>query len=130
MFKYAFFGSAMLNPHIDGGFSQYVAVRNDQIVPYDNRIPSKIMVFAEPLAVAVHAVNQAGSLVGKKVLVTGCGPIGSLVVAACKKAGAVEIVASDIQEFAEIVLLLWAQHLPLILWKIKNSISKIKVILM
>ncbi|MEH8033327.1 zinc-binding dehydrogenase [Gallibacterium anatis] len=93
-----FFGSAMLNPHVDGGFSQYVAVRNDQIVPYDNRIPSKIMVFAEPLAVAIHAVNQAGSLVGKKVLVTGCGPIGSLVVAACKKAGAVEIVASDIQE--------------------------------
>ncbi len=32
MFRNMFFGSAMLNPHIDGGFSQYVAVRNDQIV--------------------------------------------------------------------------------------------------
>ncbi|MFC0322133.1 zinc-binding dehydrogenase [Gallibacterium melopsittaci] len=92
-----FFGSAMLNPHVDGGFSQYVVVRDDQVIPYDNKIPSKVMVFAEPLAVGIHAVNQAGSLVGKKVLVTGCGPIGSLLIAACKQAGAVEIVAADIQ---------------------------------
>lgn len=92
-----FFGSAMLNPHVDGGFAEYVAVRKDQVIPYDDKVPSKVMVFAEPLAVAIHAVNQAGSLVGKKVLVTGCGPIGSLVVAACRQAGAVEIVAADIQ---------------------------------
>ncbi|UDW84646.1 alcohol dehydrogenase catalytic domain-containing protein [Pasteurella canis] len=93
-----FFGSAMLTPHVDGGFAKYILVRNDQIIPYQDNIPSRVMVFAEPLAVAIHAVNQAGSLVGKKVLVTGCGPIGSLVVAACKQVGAVEIIASDIQE--------------------------------
>lgn len=93
-----FFGSAMLNPHVDGGFSEYVVVRDDQVIPYNNEIPSKVMVFAEPLAVAIHAVNQAGSLVGKRVLVSGAGPIGSLVVAACKQAGAIEIVSSDIQE--------------------------------
>ena len=33
---------------------------------------------AEPLSVALHAVRRAGPLLGKHVLVTGCGPIGAL----------------------------------------------------
>jgi L-idonate 5-dehydrogenase len=93
-----FFGSAMRNPHVDGGFAQYVAVRADQCIPYDSAIGEDIMAFAEPLAVAIHAVNQAGSVLGKKVLVTGSGPIGALVIAACKAAGASEIVATDLVE--------------------------------
>ena len=35
---------------------------------------------AEPLAVALHATRRAGSLMGKRVLVSGSGPIGALVV--------------------------------------------------
>lgn len=66
MFKHAFFGSAMLTPHVDGGFAKYIVVRDDQVIPYDPQISSKVMVFAEPLAVAIHAINQAGSLIGKK----------------------------------------------------------------
>ncbi len=34
---------------------------------------------AEPLSVALHAVRRAGPLLGKRVLVTGCGPIGALI---------------------------------------------------
>lgn len=52
----------------------------------------------EPLAVGVHAVNQAGSLLGKRVLVTGAGPIGALLIGAARAAGAQEIVAMDISE--------------------------------
>lgn len=91
-----FFGSAMLNPHVDGGFAQYVVVRPDQCVYYDQQADDDVMAFAEPLAVAVNAVNRAGSLLGKKVLVTGAGPIGCLIVAACRAAGATEIIASDL----------------------------------
>ena len=43
---------------------------------------------AEPLSVALHAVNRAGPLLGKMVLVTGCGPIGALLVIAARRAGA------------------------------------------
>ena len=50
---------------------------------------------AEPLAVALHAVNRAGALLGKSVLVTGCGPIGAMVVIAARRAGATHIVATD-----------------------------------
>jgi L-idonate 5-dehydrogenase len=51
---------------------------------------------AEPLAVALHAVNRAGPLLGKSVLVTGCGPIGALVVVAARRAGATLIAVTDV----------------------------------
>ena len=91
-----FFGSAMLNPHVDGAFSEYVVVRPDQCIPYDSTAEDDVMAFTEPLAVAINAVNQAGSMLGKKVLITGAGPIGCLIIAACKAAGASEIVATDL----------------------------------
>ena len=49
---------------------------------------------------ALHAVQRAGPLLGKKVLVTGCGPIGALLVVAARRAGAGHIVATDIGAFA------------------------------
>jgi L-idonate 5-dehydrogenase len=51
---------------------------------------------AEPLSVALHAVRRAGSLLGKRVLVTGCGPIGALAIIAALRAGATHIVATDV----------------------------------
>ncbi|WP_439291190.1 L-idonate 5-dehydrogenase [Lonepinella koalarum] len=92
-----FMGTAQRVPHTEGGFSQYVKVTEEQCFPYKNCKP-EIMVFAEPLAVVIHAINQAGSLLGKKVLITGAGPIGCLLTAAVKAAGATEIVVSDITE--------------------------------
>ena len=53
---------------------------------------------AEPLAVCLHAVDRAGPLLGRRVLIAGCGPIGALVIMAAKHAGASEIVATDVQE--------------------------------
>jgi L-idonate 5-dehydrogenase len=44
----------------------------------------------------VHAVSRAGNLLGRRVLVTGAGPIGVLVVAAARLAGAAEIVVTDL----------------------------------
>ncbi|WP_233965742.1 L-idonate 5-dehydrogenase [Pectobacterium polaris] len=93
-----FMGSAQFNPHVHGGFAQYVTVSAQQCYPYDENVPSQIMALAEPTAVVIHAINVAGSLVGKKVLVIGAGPIGALTIAAAKASGAVEIVASDISE--------------------------------
>lgn len=91
-----FMGSAQFVPHINGGFSDYVAVKPVQCIPYDSRIPANIMAFSEPLAVAIHAVNVGGPLTGKKVLVIGAGPIGCLILAAARSSGASELVASDL----------------------------------
>ena len=54
---------------------------------------------AEPLAVTLHATARGGSLLGKRVLVTGCGPIGVLSILAARRAGAAEIVATDLSDF-------------------------------
>jgi len=91
-----FFGSAMMNPHVDGGFTQYKIVDTSQCVPFDASLDDRIMVFAEPLAVCLHAVNQAGSVADKRVFISGVGPIGCLLVAVAKASGAREIVCSDI----------------------------------
>ncbi|MEO6089057.1 MAG: zinc-binding dehydrogenase, partial [Umezawaea sp.] len=50
----------------------------------------------EPLAVALHAVRRAGDVRGRDVLVNGAGPIGCLVVAAAKLAGAASVVVADV----------------------------------
>lgn len=54
---------------------------------------------AEPLAVTLHATRRAGNLLGKAVLVTGCGPIGILAILSARRAGAGLIVATDLSDF-------------------------------
>lgn len=93
-----FMGSAQFFPHVQGGFASFVAVSPAQCVPYSDKAEAKVIAFAEPLAVAIHAVHQAGDLVGKKVLVTGSGPICCLVIAAAFAAGASEIIATDMSD--------------------------------
>lgn len=91
-----FFGSAMRFPHVQGAFSEYVAVDAGQCFKVLGTLTAGEAAMAEPLAVCLHAVNQAGPLVGAKVLVTGSGPIGVLCAAAARRAGATQIVATDV----------------------------------
>lgn len=90
-----FYGSAMPFPHIQGAFRQALVVQATQCVPADG-LNAGQAAMAEPLAVALHAVRQAGEMLGRQVLVTGCGPIGILVILAARRAGAARIVATDI----------------------------------
>ena len=53
---------------------------------------------AEPLSVGLHAIQRAGSVFGQQVLVTGCGPIGALLIAGLRRAGAAHIVAVDLSD--------------------------------
>ncbi|WP_319244766.1 L-idonate 5-dehydrogenase [uncultured Propionivibrio sp.] len=91
-----FFGSAMRKPHTHGGFRDRLVAEEVQCELMGNNVSLGEAACTEPLAVGVHAVNQAGSLLGKRVLVTGAGPIGALLIGAARVAGAQEIVAMDI----------------------------------
>lgn len=91
-----FYGSAMPMPHIQGAFQDELVARPDQCFPISPDVPSKIAAFAEPLSVVLHARNRAGPLEGRRVLITGCGPIGALALLAAKDAGAAEIVVTDV----------------------------------
>lgn len=91
-----FYGSAMRDPHVDGGFREALVCEATQAVPLPDGLDVTTAAFAEPLSVCLHAVRQAGPLLGKRVLVTGAGPIGALTIAAARLAGAREIVATDL----------------------------------
>lgn len=52
----------------------------------------------EPLAVAVHAVKQAGEVKGTKIAVLGAGPIGILVAQAAKGLGAESVMITDVSD--------------------------------
>ena len=55
---------------------------------------------SEPLSVGLHAIQRAGAVFGKRVLVTGCGPIGNLLIGSLRAAGAAQIVAADLSASA------------------------------
>ena len=93
-----FYGSAMPFPHIQGAFSEYVVAEVAQCA-IANGLTAGEAAMAEPLSVVLHAAQQAGDLFGKRVLVTGCGPIGLLAVLVARQAGALEIVATDVADF-------------------------------
>ena len=91
-----YFGSAMRMPHVQGAFRQEIVVGAAQTFRLADGVSDAEGAMAEPLAVALHAVNRAGPLLGRKVLVTGCGPIGAMTVIAARRAGATVIVATDV----------------------------------
>lgn len=93
-----YFGSAAFDPHTDGGFSERKLAKAFQVRPLPDGVDTLRGALAEPLAVAMHAVSRAGSLRGRDVLVNGAGPIGSLVTAAAKYAGARTVIATDISD--------------------------------
>ena len=93
-----FYGSAMPFPHSQGAFRQVLVAEAAQCVPADGLTEGEAAM-AEPLAVCLHAVKRAGPLLGKSVLVTGCGPIGLLCILAARRAGADLIVATDLSAF-------------------------------
>jgi L-idonate 5-dehydrogenase len=90
-----FMGSASKFPHMQGGFAETATVRDTQCFPVASDLPFEEMAFAEPLSVALHAAHRAGNLMGKRVLVTGAGPIGQLVMLAARRGGATHLAMTD-----------------------------------
>jgi L-idonate 5-dehydrogenase len=93
-----FYGSAMPFPHIQGAFSEQLMIDASQAYAVADHLSLSVAALAEPLSVGLHAIQRAGGVLGKKVLVTGCGPIGSLLIGALRRAGAAWIVAADIAD--------------------------------
>lgn len=93
-----FLGSAGRFPHSQGGFAEHLVMRQDQIIPVPRDTDLLKLAIAEPLSVALHAVRRAGALFGRRVIVTGSGPIGLLTARAARDAGASEVVCTDVED--------------------------------
>ncbi|MEU3270818.1 L-idonate 5-dehydrogenase [Saccharomonospora sp. NPDC006951] len=94
----SYLGSAARVPHTDGALAQRLVVAADRLLPLPDTVSVRTGALAEPASVAWHAVSRAGEVKGKRVLVIGAGPIGALVVAVLRRAGAGEIVVTDLHE--------------------------------
>ena len=93
-----FFGSASLTPHVQGVFKEHLRVPEVQCVPVPDDLDFSLAAMGEPLAVSLHAVQQASPVTGGKVLVTGSGPIGCLTLLAARHAGAAWITVTDLDD--------------------------------
>lgn len=91
-----YLGSAATFPHTQGGFAERIAVRPDQLRRIPDELPLHRAVLAEPLAVGLHAINRAGGVRGRRVLVTGGGPIGLLAAGAAVVLGAAFVTVTDL----------------------------------
>jgi L-idonate 5-dehydrogenase len=91
-----FFGSASRFPHVQGGFAEYFCAAETQCIRVASNIAFPVLACAEPLSVALHAANQAGKLTGKRVLITGAGPIGLLTALVARYSGAQEVAITDL----------------------------------
>jgi threonine dehydrogenase-like Zn-dependent dehydrogenase len=77
-----------------GAYAEYVAVPQGQLTALPPEVPAELGAHAEPLAVALQAVANAGVRPGDDVLVYGVGTIGLNVIMALRLAGARRVVAA------------------------------------
>ena len=90
------FGTSIGGKTTDGAMQEYFTIREDAIIPLDNRISYEEGALLEPLAVCYCAASNGSFGKGERVVVTGAGPIGLLTVKFLKAMGASLIVVSDI----------------------------------
>lgn len=81
-----------------GVASHYFAVDAAKVTPLPDDLTYDEGAMIEPLAVAVHAIRQAGDVSGKKIAVLGAGSIGILVAQVAKGMGADAVMVTDISD--------------------------------
>lgn len=78
-----------------GGMAERAVVNNYNVFRVPESVSDEQAALIEPAAVALYAVDRGGVQAGSTVLVSGVGPIGALVLLACRAAGASVIVVSE-----------------------------------
>lgn len=82
----------------DGGFAEYIAIDAQNAWPNPPDLPLEIAVLQENFGNAVHTAF-AVDLSAKKVLITGCGPVGLMTIGVARAVGARAIYATDISRY-------------------------------
>ena len=78
-----------------GAFCRYKTVAVDGLIRIPDSLPTRVAALAEPTAIALHAVRLAGVGPDDRVLVTGAGPVGLLIIAVLRAQGISDITVSE-----------------------------------
>ena len=82
--------------HLDGGLQERLAIGQQQVFPITVGDPA-IAAMAEPVSIAVRAVNRAAVKPGERAVVLGAGPIGQCISLVARERGA-EMLVIDLLE--------------------------------
>lgn len=91
-------GPRIGNGAAEGGLAPLLLVTDadgGRLHPVPDHVPLDVAAFAEPLAVGMHAAEQADVRPGDGVAVFGCGPVGLAAIAALVDAGHERVVGID-----------------------------------
>ena len=78
-----------------GAFCQYKTVASDGLIGIPDSLPTRVAALAEPMAITLHALRLAEVRPDDRVLVTGAGPVGLLLVAVLRAQGISDITVSE-----------------------------------
>ncbi len=82
----------------DGVYADFVVVPAQNAWPDPGDMPYSIATLQENFGNAVHTVSTP-QVAGRKVLVTGCGPVGLMTIAAARAFGARAVYATDVSDY-------------------------------
>jgi L-iditol 2-dehydrogenase len=82
----------------NGAFAEYVRVPQHILYAIPDSVSYEHAAFAEPISIALHAVNRVPLKKGDSAVVVGAGLIGLLVIQALKAKGAGLVIAVDVDE--------------------------------
>jgi L-iditol 2-dehydrogenase len=85
-------------PPVDGAFADFVTIHEDFAFAMPDGMSDDVGALMEPLSVGIWACRKARITAGDRVLVTGAGPIGLLVMQVAKAFGATDVAISDVNE--------------------------------
>lgn len=91
-------GYSAIGLHTDGGFADSVIVKEHNVFQLPDNLSLEDGALVEPMAVALQAVKEAALQIGQSTVILGSGPIGLLIAAAAKAAGASNIIVLDLSE--------------------------------
>lgn len=80
--------------HYQGAFADYIRAHGEAVIRVPERLSLRHAAYAEPLAVALHAITRSAIESGQRAMVLGAGPIGAAVVAVLAQRGH-EVVVSE-----------------------------------
>lgn len=78
-----------------GAFCQYKTVAADNLIRIPDSLPTRVAALTEPMAITLHALRLSGVDRDDRVLVTGAGPVGLLLVAVLRAQGVSDITVSE-----------------------------------
>ena len=82
-----------------GGLVEYAAVPARECVTVPEAVDPALWVLCQPAGTVIYALQQIGSVLGQRVVVLGQGPIGVMFTDLLVRAGATQVIVTDLHEY-------------------------------